>query len=281
MTLQEILDFSILRLGSKFNLTVSSIIELVILFSISFLVLFLLKKAIFKSKKLNAAKKYSFNNLVKYIVYIITFAFILRILGFELKYIMAGSAALLVGVGLGLQNLFSDFVSGIVVLLDSSIRVGDILDVDGLICKVEEINLRTTLVLTRDDKFILLPNSLLTKHKVVNWTHSDNTSRFEVNVHVDYSSDVALTMKLIKEAGLAHRDVLRYPEPFVRFENFGNYSIEFTLYFWVRNVFRVENTKSDLRVNIFNILKENDIKIPLQQHVIHIENKNSEKLSED
>ncbi|HOG19445.1 MAG TPA: mechanosensitive ion channel [Salinivirgaceae bacterium] len=281
MNLQEILDFSILRLGSKFNLTVSSIIELVILFSISFIILSFMKKAIFKSKKLNAAKKYSLNNLVKYIVYIIVFAFILRILGFELKYIMAGSAALLVGVGIGLQNLFSDFVSGIVILLDSSIRVGDILDVDGLICKVEEINLRTTLVLTRDDKFILLPNSLLTKHKVVNWTHSDNTSRFEVNVHVDYSSDVALTMKLIKKAGLAHRDVLRYPEPFVRFENFGNYSIEFTLYFWVRNVFRVENTKSDLRVNIFNILKENDIKIPLQQHIIYMKKESPEHLNDE
>lgn len=240
-----------------------------------------MKKAIFKSKKLNAAKKYSLNNLVKYIVYIIVFAFILRILGFELKYIMAGSAALLVGVGIGLQNLFSDFVSGIVILLDSSIRVGDILDVDGLICKVEEINLRTTLVLTRDDKFILLPNSLLTKHKVVNWTHSDNTSRFEVNVHVDYSSDVALTMKLIKEAGLAHKDVLKYPEPFVRFENFGNYSIEFTLYFWVRNVFRVENTKSDLRVIIFNMLKANDIKIPLQQHIIYMKQESPEHINDE
>lgn len=270
-TLKAILEFSLLRLGSKFNLTVLNVLQLIILFVLTFLTLLIIKKVIYRSKKLHVAKKYSFNNLLKYVVYVVAFFIVLRILGFDIKYIMAGSAALLVGVGLGLQTLFSDLVSGIVILLDSSIRVGDILDVDGLICQVEKINLRTTLVLTRDDKFILLPNSLLTKNKVVNWTHSDNVSRFEVDVHVAYNSDVALTMKLIKEAGLAHKDVLKDPAPFVRFVNFGNYSMEFTLLFWVQNVFRVENTKSDLRVIIYKMLKENNIKIPLPQHVLHME----------
>lgn len=151
--------------------------------------------------------------------------------------------------------MFSDFVSGIIILIDSSIKVGDILDVDGLICQVEKINLRTTLVLTRDDKFILLPNSLLTKQKIVNWTHSKNISRFEVDVSVDRSSDVELTMKLIKEAGLEQKDVLKDPDPFVRLNNFGTSSLDFTLYFWVNNVFRVENTKSAIRVILYKKLK--------------------------
>ncbi|MGI6343122.1 MAG: mechanosensitive ion channel domain-containing protein [Bacteroidales bacterium] len=126
-TLQETLDFSILKIGSKLNITLLNIAELLLLFLISFLVLFLVKKLIYKSKKLDVGKKYSLNNLVKYTVYVIAFAIVLHILGFSLKYIVAGSAALLVGVGLGLQNLFSDFVSGIIILIDSSIKVGDVL----------------------------------------------------------------------------------------------------------------------------------------------------------
>mgnify|MGYP000922295564 CR=1 FL=1 len=137
-TFKAILEFSLLRLGSKFNLTVLNVLQLIILFVLTFLTLLIIKKVIYRSKKLHVAKKYSFNNLLKYVVYVIAFFIILRILGFDIKYIMAGSAALLVGVGLGLQTLFSDLVSGIVILLDSSIRVGDILDVDGLICQVEK-----------------------------------------------------------------------------------------------------------------------------------------------
>lgn len=194
---------------------------------------------------------------------------------------MAGSAALLVGIGLGLQNLFSDFVSGIIILIDSSIKVGDILDVDGLICQVEKINLRTTLVLTRDDKFILLPNSLLTKQKIVNWTHSKNISRFEVDVNVARSSDVELTMKLIKEAGLERKDVLKDPDPFVRLNNFGTSSLDFTLYFWVNNVFRVENTKSAIRVILYKKLKENNINIPFPQHVLHVEKENIKDVTKE
>ncbi len=277
-TLQEILDFSLIKLGSRLNITVLDVIELLIVFLVSFLVLFLIKKAIYRSKKLDLGKKYSLNNLIKYIVYIITFAIVFRILGFDLKYVMAGSAALLVGIGFGLQNLFSDFVSGIVILVDSTIKVGDVLDVDGLVCKVEEINMRTTLVLTRDDKFILLPNTLLTKNKIVNWTHTNNTSRFEVNVGVDYSSDVNLTMKLIKEAGLEQKDVLKQPEPFVRFNDFGSSSLDFTLYFWVDNVFRAENAKSEIRVNIFNKLSENNITIPFPQRVLHFDKNDVEDL---
>lgn len=277
-TLQEILDSSIVKLGSKVNITVLDVIELVLVFLISFLVLYIIKKAIYKSKKLDLGKKYSINNLVKYIIYIITFAIVFHILGFDLKFVMAGSAALLVGIGLGLQNLFSDFVSGIVILVDSTIKVGDVLDVDGLVCKVEEISIRTTLVLTRDDKFILLPNTLLTKNKIVNWTHSKNTSRFEVNVGVDYASDVNLTMRLIKEAGLEQKDVLKHPEPFVRFNDFGSSSLDFTLYFWVDDVFRAENAKSEIRVNIFNKLSENNITIPFPQRVLHFEKNTAEDL---
>jgi small-conductance mechanosensitive channel len=90
---------------------------------------------------------------------------------------VAGSAALLV-VLVCLQNLFSDFVSGIILLVDSSVKVNDVIELNGLVCTVQEINLRTTTVLTRDDKYIILPNSDLTRNQLINWTHSDLASRF-------------------------------------------------------------------------------------------------------
>ncbi|VBB48086.1 Potassium efflux system KefA protein [uncultured Paludibacter sp.] len=272
-TLKEILDFSLIDLGDKFTLTVMDVIELALVILITLVVLYLIKKAIYKSKRLELGKKYSLNNLIRYIFYILSLSIILNIFGFSIKYVMAGSAALLVGIGLGLQNLFSDFVSGIVILIDSSIKVGDVLDVDGLVCQVEEINLRTTLVLTRDDKYILLPNTLLTRNKIVNWTHTNTASRFEVSVGVDYSSDVNLVMRLIKEVCMAQEDVLKQPEPFVRFNDFGNSSLDFTVYFWATNVFRVENIKSEIRVGIFKAFSENNITIPFPQRVLHFENK--------
>jgi small-conductance mechanosensitive channel len=99
-----------------------------------------------------------------------------------------------------------------------------------------------------------------------------------VNVGVDYASDVNLTMRIIKEAGLEQKDVLKHPEPFVRFNDFGSSSLDFTLYFWVDDVFRAENAKSEIRVNIFNKLSENNITIPFPQRVLHFEKNTAEDL---
>jgi small-conductance mechanosensitive channel len=184
---------------------------------------------------------------------------------------LGGSAALLVGFGLGIQSLFSDFVSGIILLVDSSVKVNDIIDIDGLVCKVQEINLRTTTVLTRDDKYIIVPNTDLTRNQIINWTHSDLASRFEITVGVDYSSDVNLVMKILKESVDQQEGILRKPAPFVRFTDFADSSLNFSVFFWSEEVFRVENIKSEIRVRIFEMFAESKIKIPFPQRVLHIE----------
>jgi small-conductance mechanosensitive channel len=194
----------------------------------------------------------------------------LQILGFNLSVLMAGSAALLVGIGLGLQNLFSDFVSGIIILVDSTVKVDDIIEINGMVCQVQEINIRTTTVLTRDDKYIILPNSDLTRNQLINWTHSAISSRFEVSVGVDYSSDVKLVMKILKEAVDKQKGVLKMPSPFVRFTDFGDSSLDFSIIFWSEEVFRVENIKSEMRIRIFELFNSNNITIPFPQRVVHI-----------
>ncbi|OCB76151.1 mechanosensitive ion channel protein MscS [Flavobacterium crassostreae] len=215
-------------------------------------------------------KKYSIYNLVKYLIIVIAIIVGLEMFGFNLSVLVAGSAALLVGVGLGLQNLFSDFVSGIILLVDSSVKVNDVLESNGLVCTVKEINLRTTTVLTRDDKYIILPNSDLTKNQLINWTHSDLTSRFDVSVGVDYSSNVNQVMQLLHQAVTEQEGILQDPKPFVRFNEFGDSSLNFAIYFWSEDVFRVENRKSELRIRIFELFQQNNITIPFPQRVVHL-----------
>jgi small-conductance mechanosensitive channel len=183
---------------------------------------------------------------------------------------MAGSAALLVGIGFGLQSVFSDFISGIIILVDASVKVNDVIELDSLVGTVKEINFRTTTVMTRDEKYIIIPNSDLTSNRLINWTHSQVTSRFEVQVGVDYSSDVDLVMNILVKAVNKHPKVLKKPEPFVRFTEFADSSLNFNILFWSDDIFRIENVKSEIRVEIFRLFKENNIQIPFPQRVLHM-----------
>lgn len=254
---------------SDFNIKVISIIKLIVFGFIVLVVLKIIKKTIYKIDKIDIAKKYSLYNLLRYIVIVISILVGLQLFGFNLSVLVAGSAALLVGIGLGLQNLFSDFISGIILLVDSSIKVNDVIQVKDIVCIVKEINLRTTTVLTRDDKYIILPNSDLTRNQLINWTHSERSSRFEITVGVDYSSNVAQVMQLLKQAVDSHHEVLKEPCSFVRFTDFGDSSLNFSVVFWSEELFRVENIKSEIRIKIFELFTENSIVIPFPQRVVH------------
>lgn len=268
LTLQEILHYKVIHFGS-IQIRVESILFLLIFIIVSHLFLRFVKKIINRITTLDEAKKYSIFSLFKYFYITICIVLGLQILGFNITLIVAGSAALLVGLGLGIQNLFSDYISGIIVLFDSSIKVGDIIEVDGLVCQVKEIKLRTSLVLTRDDKYIIIPNSNLTKNSIINWTHYGSAARFEVTVGVAYGSDVALVKRLLTEATIENKNTLTSPKPFVRFTDFGESSLNFSVFFWTPEVFRVENIKGEIRESIHEKFKNNRIEIPFPQRVIH------------
>lgn len=132
--IERVVDFfsdPVIRFTDNFNISVVSMIQLLVLLVITVLVLYGKRRMIYRSHRLNTGKKYSLNNLVRYVVVLIAALYALQIMGIDFKVLLAGSAALLVGVGLGLQNLFSDFVSGIILLIDNSIKVGDVIDVNG------------------------------------------------------------------------------------------------------------------------------------------------------
>ncbi len=277
MAMKEFLDYQLFQIGS-YTLHVHNLLAVVIVVVLARILLSLLSFGIRRSKKLDSGAKYSVRQLVKYTLIVIAILLGITLLGFDLSVLFVGSAALLVGIGFGLQHLFNDFISGIIILFDKTVEVDDVIEVDGIVCRVKEIKLRTTTVMTREDKCIILPNSVITTAKVVNWTYSHLTSRFEIQLYLAYTSDVPSLMPLLKATTLEHKAVSRSPEPSIRITKFTESHIEITVMFWCSEVFRVENIKSEIRVALFTMLRQHKVEFPYPHRVLHMapgEEKNS------
>lgn len=206
----------------------------------------------------------------KYFVWIIGIISILQGIGFQLSILLAGSAALLIGFGMGIQQIFGDVASGFILLIERTLKVGDVVEVDGMLGKVVKSGIRTTIIVTRDNTRVIVPNSQFTSEKVINWSHMEALTRFHVDIGVAYGSDIELVIRALRECAFGHPKVKNEPESFVRFNNFGDSSLDFQLYFWTEFAFEAENIKSDLRVNIDKKFRETGISIPFPQRDIHI-----------
>ena len=272
--LTEILEYNFLSLDG-YNLNLLKIIVVVIIYFIIRLLLWFSLKVInrfFKKKQLDSGRQYAVTQFVKYIIYTAGLLIILESLGIQLSLLWAGSAALLVGVGLGLQQTFNDLISGIILLIEGSVEVGDVLEIGSMVGRVTKIGLRTSTVETRDDIVVVLPNSKLVTDSVINWNHNHTPTRFKINVGVSYSSDVDDVTTLILEAVNNHPKILTTPKPQVQFVDFGNSSLDFTLFFFSHEFFRIETVKSDLRYSIFRIFRKNNIEIPFPQRDLWLKN---------
>ncbi|MDD3728238.1 MAG: mechanosensitive ion channel [Dysgonamonadaceae bacterium] len=274
--MKEFFDYELFDIGG-YKLQLDTLISFIIFITVVVAVIVILKRLIYRSKKLNTAEKFSINKLSRYVIVLLAFIIGLRILGFDITVLLAGYAAVLLGLGFGLQHIFNDFISGIILLLDGSLKVDDIVEVNERIYRVEEINFRTTTVLGRDENYVILPNSELTGNRVVNWTYNQKSSRFQVDIGVDYATDVLELMEILKTVAKANIRVLEKPEPFVRFENYAESSLDFAVYFYTFEIFRAENIKSEIRVEIFKALKAKGINIPYPQRVIRFKKDNEDK----
>ncbi len=240
----------------------------------TWMLLLMLRRAILQPRlimgKIDNKRRMSIYLLTKYFVWVISLMIILEANHIEITMILVGSTALLVGLGLGLQNIFKDLVSGLFLLFEGTIKIGDIIEADGVIGRIIEIKLRSTEVRTRDDVTIIVPNSRFVTEKVVNWSHNDEQVRFTVNVSVAYGSDVDEVFRCLEEAMKENKDISIQPKPFVRFTNFGESAMEFDMIFWSREMFVINNVKSDLRRAVYRKLKEAGLAIPFPQRDIHI-----------
>ncbi len=273
MSLKEFLD-QILFSTSKLSISVSDILIVVAIIVATKAIIALLKKIFNRQvtrRNLDIGKSHAVLQLIKYILWIAAIIICLDTLGINITILLAGSAALLVGLGLGLQHVFQDFISGIILLFEGTIKIGDIVELqDKTVGRVMEIGLRTSKIETRNNIIMIIPNSKFIADSVINWSHIEKRSRFSVHVGVAYGSDVELVRKILIDCALQHQEVSKKPNPFVKFENFGESSLDFELYFWTSNNFGVEIIKSDLRFMINKQFKENGVRIPFPQRDVHM-----------
>ncbi len=225
---------------------------------------------IYKRNDIVVGSQYAINQLIKYVIYVIAILAALDVFGINMSILLGGAAALLVGVGLGLQQTFNDFVSGLVLLFERSVSVGDILEIDGVVGRVKIIGLRASTLETRGNISLVVPNHKLVNENVINWNHDTDKVRFDIDLGVAYGSDTTLVKKLLLKAVKDNPYVIDYPAPFVRFLHFGSSSLDFKLYFFTRNLMVIEDIKSDIRLEIDKLFRENNISIPFQQQEIRI-----------
>lgn len=206
----------------------------------------------------------------KWIVYLIILLITFNAIGINVTAVFAASAALLIGVGLALQTLFQDIIAGVLILLDQTIHVGDIVEIDGKVGRVDEIKLRTTRAVTVDNKVLIIPHHLYLTNSLYNWTQNGSTTRESVTVGVAYGSDVQLVKKLLLQAADSHDLILKHPAPYVFFTSFGDSALEFKLVFTLNDSFQGAIPKSDLRFEIDRLFRAHNISIPFPQRDIHI-----------
>ena len=271
--MREILDLlnKNYEITNAFSLSIMDVIVLTITLAIAYTVLKLFKK--FVNRKLqpeNELKVRSIFSYLSWIIYGVIFLVTMSKMGVNLTALFAASAALLIGVGLALQTLFQDIISGVFIMIDKSVRAGDIIELEGKVGRVEEIKLRTTRAVTLNNKVLIIPNHLYLTNSLYNWTQNGNTTRESVKVGVAYGSDVQLVKELLIKAAKSHPSVLINPPVSVLFEDFGDSSLNFKVVFTLSDSFKAQFPQSDIRFEIDRLFREHKISIPFPQRDLHI-----------
>lgn len=261
--LKDILETKILSIGD-YHLHLYELVIAFIIITVGYIVDLMIKRGIAHSQNLDSGTKYAMGKVIRYILLGISFFFSTRVLGIDISPLLVGSSVILVGIGLGLQNLFLDFISGIIVLFERSIRVGDVLDINGVMGKVVRINIRTTKLLTTDNKVIIFPNSFLTKNDLTNYTSTDEggDNSFVVEVGVGYDSNIELVQKILIESALENPNVDSSKKPIARLVDFADSSLKMRLIFYSDNTFGISEIQSEIRITILQKFRENNITIP-------------------
>ncbi len=252
--------------GANVKITVGTIVFAIIVFFVTFLMIKFLKKMTVRvfSKKNNTddhARIDTIFNFIGYFIYIIVFFSILSAIGVNINMFLTATAALFVGLGFALQQIFQDLIAGIYILLDRTLNVGDIIQVDGKVSKVKGINLRSTIVETRDHRVIVIPNRIFINENVHNWTQDQNVIRAQVELRVHIGTDVQLVRQILLQSVQHIPEVLHEPIPTVILDEFGESFIHFNLRYFVDDAFSNDRIASDIRFEIDRLFKENGIQL--------------------
>ncbi|MFC4739673.1 mechanosensitive ion channel family protein [Flavobacterium ponti] len=267
--IKDILNFKLID-TDKIDFTLGTILFLVISLVLTSILLKLIR--IFLTRKLPLQDKFkfiSFFKFVRYIAFIFVIIFTLSISGVNVNVLLTASAALLVGLGFALQQLFQDIISGVLIIIDKSLLVGDIVEIDDRVGRVVQIKLRTTRVQTRNNRIMIVPNHKFMMDTLLNWTQNSPVSRENVSVGVAYGSDVELVKKLLEQCVQSTDGVVKENDVTVLFEDFGDSSLNFSVYFYVENGINSPKIQSDIRFKIDTAFRQNNVTIPYPQRDLH------------
>jgi len=273
MSFKELINYQILK-TTNIEITVYSVLLVIIILITTFIILRIIRgffKRFIGKEETERRSYWSVYLILRYVVWVVVIVLLLETSGVKVSVLLASITALLVGVGFGIQQLFSDIASGIVLIIERNLQINDIIELeDDTIGKVIHIGLRTSKLKTRDDVILVVPNSKFVNDTIINWSQMDYNTRFSVGVGVAYGSDTKLVTNILMNCALNNKNISAHPRPFVRFNNFGDSSLDFQIYFWVKQPFLVENTKSELRYAIDDSFRKHGVQIPFPQRDVHI-----------
>ncbi|MBA3986430.1 MAG: mechanosensitive ion channel [Flavobacteriales bacterium] len=273
-TFNDFIQFELIRFGNEKNAIVVSV-GLILLLVLAIFVVKILLRIIRKiyTRKLSPDEKLRFlgaYNFIGYLVYILVFVSVLSSAGIDITLILTATAVIFIGLGLAMREIFQDIIGGIYIILDKSVQAGDVIEVNGKVCKVFDTKLRTTRAVTRDEKVIVIPNHKFVTDPVINYTQNYINTRQFVTIMVALDADVVKVEELLLVAAKSQKKILKTPQPFVFFEDFGEYALHFGIYFFIADSFREPRIKSELRFAIEKEFRRNNIKFPYPQRDVHL-----------
>ncbi|HNX74747.1 MAG TPA: mechanosensitive ion channel [Candidatus Rifleibacterium sp.] len=238
--------------------------------TISWLLQRLLEEEVYPRRKVERGVGISINRLIHYAFIVLAVTTGLSTIGIGLQNLTVIVGALGIGIGFGLQNIVNNFASGIIMLFERSIKVGDIVQIKGEWGTIKNLGLRATVVETFDRSEMIVPNSDLVSSTVINWTLSDRQTRLIIQIGVAYGSDVQKVTQILLRIAQENPFVMKFPEPAVYFMNFGSSSLDFELRAWVADIDVRLKVKNEINYEIERLFRENSIEIPFPQHDLHI-----------
>lgn len=262
----------------SFVISIADILIIILIFFIARFSLNLFRFFItrrFKNREdFDEGTEYVYVQLAKYLIYAAAILLSIRVITSDLTTLLVSTGTIFLGIGLALQDIFKDVFSGLVLLFEGTIKVGDVIEImdtntqQPLVAKVLRINIRTTKIETRDGNVFIIPNSKLTQENVENWSFGSELTRFDITLGVAYGSNTETVNQLLRQAALSHPKVKKTQPVLVKFENFGESSLEFSLSFWADQSWEIEVYKSDIRFEIDRLFREHKIEIPFPQRVV-------------
>ena len=268
------LNYNLFALGEA-KITPLSIIYLILLTVLLFYLTnrlrsFLVENAL-KHTNLDLGARQAVGTILRYVLLFLGLLIILQTVGINLTTLNVVAGAVGIGVGFGLQNIASNFISGLIILMERPVKVGDRVEVNDVNGQVINIGARSTIIRTNDDIAIIVPNSKFISENVVNWSYNDRRVRFHVPIGVAYDSDVELVKRLLLKVARENRDVLDTPPPSVRLLKFDDSALYMELWVWSESKVQSKAALfSDLNFAILDEFRANDVEIPFPQRDLHL-----------